>query len=157
MSPEPPKFSVVKGAGVADGSGGAVKSPAIPPLIALDSNERRVWKYICDSLADAGLEHVTAGLPIAIIVRTYSAWLDSLKECVDKGRYQVSGNGWSSETPWAADERRLKSELGQWLPKACLTIPSATRVKKDMGIGQGQDDLFADLVGHAKERPSASA
>ena len=157
MTRETGPFTVIPGGGGNPPTSGVVESPVIPPLIALDTNERRVWKYICDSLAAAGLEHVTAGLPIAIIVRTYSAWIDSVKECNDKGRYQISGNGWSAETPWAADERRLKSELGQWLPKACLTIPSATRVKKDLGIGVGQDDLFADLVGHAQERPSVQS
>ena len=157
MSQETPKFAVVGGSGAKPSSVELVESPHIPPLIAFDSNERRVWKYICDSLASAGLEHVTAGLPIAIIVRTYSQWLEAVRDCEKKGRYQESRHGWASEQPWAADERRLKSELGQWLPKACLTIPSATRVKKDMGVGGGQDDLFADLVGHAQERPNAAA
>ena len=157
MSPEAPKFSVVGGHGGKVAPADLAESPSIPPLIALDTSERRVWKYICDSLAAAGLEHVTAGLPIAIIVRTYSQWLDAVKQCEKDGRYQQSQNGWSSEQPWAADERRLKSELGQWLPKACLTIPSATRAKKDMGIISGQDDLFAELVGHAQERPIAAA
>lgn len=40
-------------------------------------------------------------------------------------------------------------ELGQWLPKACLTIPSLARVRKDTGVQSGQDDLFGDLVNHA--------
>jgi hypothetical protein len=157
MSPESPKFAVVAGHGGKGAPAELVDSPHVPPLIALDTSERRVWKYICESLSAAGLEHITAGLPIAIIVRTYTQWLDAVKKCETAGRYQQSQNGWSSEQPWAADERRLKSELGQWLPKACLTIPSATRVKKDMGIGGGQDDLFAELVGHAQERPSAAA
>lgn len=157
MSQETPKFEVVGGHGEKGASAELAESPSAPPLMAFSTSERRVWKYICDSLAAAGLEHITAGLPIAIIVRTYSQWLESVKECDTKGRYQESKNGWASEQPWAADERRLKSELGQWLPKACLTIPSATRVKKDMGIGSGQDDLFADLVGHAQERPNAAA
>jgi hypothetical protein len=157
MSQIPPTFTVVQGGAGSQVSGGLVESPDIPPLIALDTSERRVWKYICDSLKAAGLEHVTAGLPIAVIVRTYTDWLRSVKTCEEKGRYQESQNGWSSEAPWAADERRLKSELSQWLPKACLTIPSLSRVKKDQGIGSGQDDLFGDLLGHAKERPSASA
>lgn len=158
MDRESPALSVVGGKGgssagerVAD-----TASPTVPPLIGFDTNQRRIWKYICDSLADAGLEHMTAGLPIAVIVRTYSDWIDALDECEKKGRYQTSQNGWASESPWAADERRLKSELGQWLPKACLTIPSLTRVKKDMGITSGQDDLFGDLVNHARERPSGT-
>jgi len=147
-------FTVITGKGEAMPSG-SVASPSPPPLIELSTSERRIWKYICDSLTASNLEHITAGLPIAVIVRTYTAWIDAMKECDVRGRYQVSGNGWSSESPWAADERRLKSELGQWLPKACLTIPSLTRVRKDMGIVSGQDDLFADLVNHASDRPSA--
>jgi hypothetical protein len=156
MSRETPPFAVVGGTG-GKASCDALASPSVPPLIDLDTSERRVWKYICDSLASAGLEHVAAGLPIAIIVRTYSDWIDAARECNDKGRYQTSENGWASEAPWAANERRLKSELSQWLPKACLTIPSLTRVKKDMGIQGGQDDLFSDLVGLAQERPSVSS
>ena len=156
MDREKPPFTVVLGGGEKPVSGTMAMSPAIPPLIGLTTSERRVWDYICTSLRDAGLEHITAGLPIAVIVRTYTDWLAAAKDCNERGRYQMSGNGWSSETPWAADERRLKTELGQWLPKACLTIPSATRVKKDMGIGNGQDDLFGDLVEHARQRPSSA-
>jgi hypothetical protein len=44
-------------------------------------------------------------------------------------------------------------ELGQWLPKACLTIPSLARVRKDTGEKGGQDDLFGDLVNHATSYP----
>ena len=156
MTHEPPKLTVVSGVSANDAKVGVADSPNTPPLIAFQTSERRVWKYICDSLASAGLEHVTAGLPIAVIVRTYTNWIEAVKKCEEKGRYQESSKGWQGEAPWAADERRLKSELGQWLPKACLTIPSLTRVKKDQGIGSGQDDLFADLVSHARENPSAS-
>ena len=158
MDRETPNLTVIGGLGgsVASERLANIEPPAVPPLIGFDTNQRRIWKYICDSLAASGLEHMTAGLPIAVIVRTYSDWIDALDECEKKGRYQTSQNGWASEAPWAADERRLKSELGQWLPKACLTIPSLTRVKKDMGISSGQDDLFADLVDHARERPSGT-
>lgn len=156
MNQEPPLLKVVGGTGANSTDSSLVTSPEIPPLIALDTNERRIWKYICQSLLEAGIEHVTAGLPIAIVVRTYSDWIDAAAQCEKKGRYQQSKNGWSTESPWAVDERRLKSELGQWLPKACLTIPSLSRVKREMGVGQGQDDLFADLVGHAQAKPKVS-
>lgn len=155
MNKDAVPFSVINGI-AGKGSYDLVASPSPPPLIDLSTSERRVWKYICDSLAASNLEHITAGLPIAIIVRTYTDWIAAAQECATKNRYQESNNGWKSEAPWAADERRLKSELGQWLPKACLTIPSITRVKKEMGIVSGQDDLFADLVNHAAERPRDS-
>jgi hypothetical protein len=45
-------------------------------------------------------------------------------------------------------------ELGQWLPKACLTIPSLARVRKDTGEQGKQDDLFGALVDHAISSPA---
>lgn len=128
-------------------------SPEPPPEIELDEKERRVYAYICDVLRQAGVEHLTAGLPIAVIVRTFAQWLEACRKCETQGRYQTSTNGWHSLQPWAEEEKRLKQELSQWLPKACLTIPSLARVRKDTGEQAGQDDLFADLVGHATASP----
>ena len=77
--------------------------------------------------------------------------------CDEKGRTQTSKTGWVTEMPWAKDEARLKMELGQWLPKACLTIPSLARVRKDAGPQGQQDDLFAALASHATSLPGGSA
>lgn len=157
MDRSKPPLSVVPGGAQIAPSGELAKSPDVPPLAALSTNERRVWKYICESLAEAGLEHITAGLPIMVIVRTYSDWLEAVKVCEEKKtRYQTSNNGWVSEAPWAADERRLKSELGQWLPKACLTIPSLSKVRKESGVESGQDDLFGAMAGHGRDRPASN-
>jgi hypothetical protein len=134
--------------------GRVLTSPEPPPEIALDQAELRVYAYICQVLREAGIEHLTAGMPIAVIVRTYAQWLSACKECVGKGRYQESKNGWNSLQPWAEEEKRLKQELSQWLPKACLTIPSLARVRKDTGEQAGQDDLFGELVGHATASPA---
>ena len=130
-----------------------VNSPDAPPGLKFNDLEQQLFDYICVQLRSSGIEHLTAGLPIAVIVRTYRDWLAALDKCdhPDFGRTQTSPKtGWVSPTPWAEDEKRLKMELGQWLPKACLTIPSFTRVRKDTGAQGGQDDLFADLVGHAQ-------
>lgn len=135
-------------------AGADVSSPDPPPVLGLTEEEREVYHYICDSLRSAGIEHVTAGMPIAIIVRTFVDWIKASKECDEKGRSQTSKTGWSTPTPWADDEKRLKMELGQWLPKACLTIPSLARVRKDTGVQGAQDDLFADLVNHATSSPA---
>jgi hypothetical protein len=135
-------------------TGGPVISPDPPPVINLKSDEQQVYEYICDSLRVAGIEHVTAGMPLAVIVRTFIDWIAASKECAEKGRSQTSKTGWSTPTPWADDEKRLKMELGQWLPKACLTIPSLARVRKDTGTAGGQDDLFGDLVNHATSSPN---
>lgn len=135
-------------------TGGDVTSPTPPPVIGLKDDELQVYEYICESLRAAGIEHVTAGMPLAVIVRTFIDWIAASKECAEKGRSQTSKTGWSTPTPWADDEKRLKMELGQWLPKACLTIPALARVRKDTGTGGGQDDLFGDLVSHAINSPS---
>jgi hypothetical protein len=133
------------------------KSPPPPPLIELDADELQVYAYICQMLREAGVEHFTAGMPIAVIVRTYAAWLKACLRCEKEGRYQTAQSGWASPTPWASDEARLKMELSQWLPKACLTIPSLTRVRKEAGVQGGQDDLFADLVAHATSSRGSSS
>jgi hypothetical protein len=132
---------------------GALSSPAPPPAIGLTSPEQQVYDYICESLRSAGIEHMTAGMPIAVIVRTFIDWMRAREECEEKGRVQISKTGWATPTPWADDEKRLKMELGQWLPKACLTIPSLARVRKDTGPQGQQDDLFASLVNHGISSP----
>ncbi|MTW11420.1 hypothetical protein GM658_12515 [Pseudoduganella eburnea] len=144
------------GASAVRPGGGDVTSPEPPPVIGLNDDEREIYEYICESLRTAGIEHLTAGMPIAVIVRTFVDWIKAAKECDEKGRSQTSKTGWSTPTPWADDEKRLKMELGQWLPKACLTIPSLARVRKDTGIQGQQDDLFASLVNHATSSPRKS-
>ena len=136
---------------------GEIESPAAPEMLQLSETEHQLFAYICDSLRRAGIEHMTAGIPIAVIVRTFGDWLKAVELCDTKGRTQTSKTGWVTELPWAKDEARLKMELGQWLPKACLTIPSLARVRKDM-VPQGQqDDLFAALVSHATNSPNGSS
>lgn len=136
---------------------GDITSPDPPPCTDLSDREVALFEHICSTLRAAGVEHITASLPIAIIVKTYDQWLTALDDCENRGRYGTSPNGYSYEKPWAIDERRLKGELNQWLPKACLTIPSLARVRKDTGAGGGQDDLFGDLVQHANALPGRSS
>lgn len=135
----------------------SIVSPAAPPAMDFNVREQEVFEYLCDSLRQAGLEHITAGMPIAVIVRTYVDWLDARQECIDKGRVQYAKSGYATPFPWADDEKRLKMELGQWLPKACLTIPSLARVRKDTGPQGQQDDLFAGLVNHAINSPAKNS
>lgn len=140
---------------VGDGysSKSVVQSPEPPPGIEFDADESSIYEYLCGALRAAGLDHMTAGLPLAVIVRTYKQWLHALEECEIKGRTQTAKSGWAQAAPWAEDEKRLKMELGQWLPKACLTIPSLARVKKETGVIAGQDDLFQDLLNHGISSP----
>ena len=146
----------VGGARVATTSSEIV-SPRPPPMLGLSAVELDLYEHICETLRQAGIEHLTAGMPIAIIVRTFADWLVACAECKAKGRTQTSKTGWATPTPWADDEKRLKMELGQWLPKACLTIPSLARVRKDTGEKGGQDDLFSDLVNHGITLPAPAS
>jgi hypothetical protein len=138
-------------------SSAELMSPAAPPVIGLNDEEMLVYEYLCESLRQAGIEHLTAGMPLAVIVRTYCDWIVACRAVKENGRVQISKTGWATPTPWADDEKRLKMELGQWLPKACLTIPSLARVRKDTGERGGQDDLFGDLVNHATSSPGRNS
>lgn len=142
------------GGGNAAPKAGEVTSPPPPPMLGLSPDELALYEHLCSTLRQAGIEHLTAGMPIAIIVRTFADWLKACERCERDGRTQTSKTGWATPTPWADDEKRLKMELGQWLPKACLTIPSLARVRKDTGAQGGQDDLFAELVSHATSSPA---
>jgi hypothetical protein len=133
---------------------GAITSPKPPPMLELTPAEGQLYEHICETLRQAGIEHLTASMPIAIIVRTFADWLAACERCDREGRTQTSKTGWATPTPWADDEKRLKMELGQWLPKACLTIPSLARVRKDTGESAKQDDLFAELVSHGTTSPA---
>jgi hypothetical protein len=146
-----------EGASKADAKTGDIQSPDPPPCTDLSDREVALYEHVCGLLRQAGIEHLTAGLGIVVIVKTYAAWLEAMQKCEDNGRYRTSQNGYVTELPWAADEKRLKMELGQWLPKACLTIPSLARVRKDTGAQGGQDDLFGDLVQHGRSSPAASS
>ncbi|WP_257624557.1 hypothetical protein [Variovorax boronicumulans] len=135
------------------GNAEAIESPPPPKAMQLTEVEQGLYEEICEALRKAGIEHTTSGLAISFIVRTVAQYLAANERCEREGRTQASKNGWVASTPWAEDEKRLKMELGQWLPKACLTIPSLARVRKDTGEAGKQDDLFGDLVKHGTSLP----
>jgi hypothetical protein len=149
MNDDNPQFEANQPGGLR-ASNGDIESPKPPPAIELNERRAAGVRVHLRVLRQAGIEHLTAGMPIAVIVRTYAQWLEACEKCDTKGRYQTSTTGWQSLQPWAQEEQRLKQELGQWLPKACLTIPVAgAGAQGQRASPGGQDDLFADLVAHA--------
>ena len=132
-------------------------SPKAPRLIDFSPEEQEVYDDLCAVLREAGVEHLTAGMPLAVIVRTYKRWLDAEAECERDGWTQTSKTGWITATPAADQAQRAKADLSQWLPKACLTIPSLARVRKDTGEQARQDDLFSALVEHATGLPASAS
>lgn len=159
MSDEKPPFTVITG-GAQNQTGkvvGEVVSPDPPPLANLTTSERRVYDYICRSLREAGVDHVTSGIAIKVICRTYIDWLEALKLCDEEGRYGTARKSGSTyELPHSYTEKQCRASLLKWLPEVCLTVPSLTGVKVKLGDKGQQDDLFADLVNHAQNRPRLS-
>lgn len=140
--------------GVPDGQK-VITSPEPPPGAELRDDEARVYDYLCRYLREAEVEHLTSGMALMVAARTFCDWLRAYEQCNREGRTQTSPKGWVGPTPWAEDEKRLKMEVGQWLAKLAGTIPSLTRVRKDLGAGAAQDDLFAELLEHARGSPGA--
>lgn len=135
------------------------KSPEIPPHVAFDSKEKKVWAYICEQLKEAGLEHLTSGLAITVIVKTYRSWLDAEKMLADlvndRGTYIVTTpNGHQQPHQIFYVARNLKVDLLKWLPECCLTIPSVATTRQKAGSAPPMDDLFEGLMSHAASHPN---
>lgn len=138
------------------GKAGEITSPKPPPLADLTGSEKRVWDYICESLRGVGIEHLTAGIAIKVICRTYVDWMKAIALCDQEGRYAKGKRGGGSyELPHSYTEKQLKKDLLKWLPEACLTIPSLQVAKSKLPEGPKQDDLFDDLVGHGSADKSS--
>lgn len=165
---ENPPFTVIAGGAAkpaalpADKQVG-VQSPKPPPGADLSPRERKVWDYICQQLTAAGLEHLTCGLTISIVVRTYIRWIDAERtlanvEAANNGTYFITTpNGHAQPHQAFYVVKGLKQDLLKWLPEACLTLPSVATAKSKLGNGAPQDDLFDNLVGHGRGHPSAAS
>ncbi|WP_047258053.1 P27 family phage terminase small subunit [Chromobacterium subtsugae] len=167
MDDRAPPFTVIHGGGGNLGGGGVGKreivSPPPPPGANLAPRERKVWDYVCRQLREAGLEHLTAGLAISIIVKTYVRWIDAeikLAEVEEKngGTYFiVTPNGHEQPHQVFYVVKNLKLELLKWLPETSLTLPSVAAVKAKLGDKAPQDDLFDELLNHGRSHPSAAS
>ncbi|WP_246043358.1 P27 family phage terminase small subunit [Aquitalea aquatilis] len=165
MSQEKPPFTVIPGGGgqaATAAAGNGIDSPSSPPGVNFSSRERKAWDYICESLRLAGIEHMTGGLAISVVVRTWIQWQDAENQLSglmekNRGSYMVTTpNGHQQPHAIFYVARNLKKELLQWLPECCLTLPSVATVKAKLPAATPQDDLFDGLVGHAKSHPSAA-
>ncbi|WP_231408990.1 P27 family phage terminase small subunit [Ralstonia solanacearum] len=145
----------------AGGSGKAVRSPPPPPGTKLSSTERKVWDYICQCLREEGLPHLTAGIAIAVVCKTFIRWVRAEAElqnfeASNKGSFMVTTpNGHSQPHQLYFATRNLKGELLKWLPESCLTLPSSVMARAKLGDEGTQDDLFGDLLAHASAERNA--
>ncbi|MDW5417734.1 P27 family phage terminase small subunit [Iodobacter sp. CM08] len=162
MSQERPPFAVIQG-GIGKSplvTVGEVISPAKPPG-EMNTQERRVWDYICERLREAGIDHGTFGLAAMVVCKTYIHWIQAESELAkikdsNFGSYLITTpNGFSQPHQIFYVVSALKKELLQWLPECALTIPSLSNIRSKTGDQSQQDDLFGNLVNHAANRPSA--
>lgn len=138
--------------------GGKIPSP--PPGAHLTTTGRRLYVWICNALLRNGRKIDAAGIQITMLVHTLLTWADDMKLCVAEGRYGVSENGNKFELPHSYNERNARSEIKKELPEACLTVMSEieARLKESKTKeAEGQDDLFAELLEHAKSGPRSGA
>ena len=134
---------------------GVVECPELPPMLALTQDEQAIFFYVTAVLRDANIEHVHAGLAIAVLARIYCDWLAASAKCAIKGRVQASESGWEQSAPWHDHETKLKAALLEWTGKTCLTIPSLEAVRKLSGVKMDQSDPIADaLVRQAIDSPT---
>lgn len=134
-------FAVVPG-----GAGSAPSSAAdLPvPQAELSSAEQGVWDHVVAALRQYGMVHRTDGMMLTVIVRTYSRWLEAERQLDEfaagnRGSYiSETANGYRTPHPMYYVARNTKKELLQWLPEACLTIPSFAKVKALNSGAQGQ-------------------
>lgn len=130
------------------------------PIKKLGRDEKRVWDYLVAALAEYGLVHRTDSATLHVVVNTFVRWVEA-EETLDKlvkdtGTYFVqTPNGYEQPHQKYYVARNLKKELLQWLPEACLTIPSFQKVMKaGEQVPSGQSDLFGDpLAQHAAAKP----
>ncbi len=144
-----------------DADGKKLRSPAPPPGAQLGARERKVWDYICRVLREDGMPHLTAGIAIAVVCRTFIRWVDTEVRLADlektTGTYFVkTPNGFEQPHQFFYAAAALKKELLQWLPESCLTLPSTVIARAKLGDEGVQDDLFGDLLAHARAERNAA-
>ncbi|WP_247308234.1 P27 family phage terminase small subunit [Ralstonia pseudosolanacearum] len=155
---EAPAKSPETPSGRSVGGGKEIRSPAPPPGTNLTPRERKVWDYICAQLREAGMPHLTAGIAIAVVCRTFIRWVNTELELQN---FEASNGGsYFIKTPKGYEQPHqlfyaaaaIKKELLTWLPESCLTLPSTVTARAKLGDEGVQDDLFAELFEHGLER-----
>lgn len=113
----------------------------------LTPRERKVWQHVTESLKTHGLIHSTDAMVLNVIVTTFCRWVDTedqleayMKEH-DGSYFCKTPNGYEQPHQLFYAARHLKRDLLQWLPEACLTIPSFRKAKNLMSQPQ-QQNLF---------------
>jgi hypothetical protein len=137
---------------------GGTPIPAPPPGAHLSTQGRRLYRWLCEALIEDGRSIRAAGMQIVMLVHTFEVWSKDMKDCIELGRYGTSENGNRYELPHSYNERNAREQIKRELPEACLTVMSQieARLKESKISDPKQDDLFEELLGHARSRPHAA-
>lgn len=159
MEGEKPNVVALPGGGddLKDVTVGGKPIPAPPPGAHLNTQGRRLYRWICEALIEDGRSIRAAGMQIVMLVHTFEVWSKDMKDCIELGRYGTSENGNRYELPHSYNERNAREQIKRELPEACLTVMSQieARLKESKISDPKQDDLFDELLGHARSRPHA--
>jgi phage terminase small subunit len=134
------------------------------PLSLLTPEAKKVWRYVGESLLDAGLIHRTDALMLMVIVRTYCKWIDleakleAYAETNDGEYTWTTDKGYVMVHPLFHAAQQEKKALLQWLPEAALTITSYRKAKASLSSDDRQPGLFGadDLAHHIRNKPRAA-
>ena len=136
-------------------SGGAIESEIPDPPTELSEREKKVWLHVTQALKSYQLVHLTDGIVLTIIVKTFAEWLDANEALEDLKKKNVQNpgtyitrtpNGYEQPHPLYYIARDKKKELLNWLPEAALTIPSFVKAKIQRVEETIQGKLFEDPV-----------
>ena len=141
---------------------GASASASIPSEIPdapakLTAKEKTVWNHVTQALHEYGLVHRTDALMLTVICRTFVRWVDAEEQLTkyanaNGGTYIVkTPNGYEQPHQLFYAARTLKRELLQWLPEACLTIPTFQKAVGERAA-PNQGSLFEDPVEAHRQR-----
>jgi len=145
---QPPTLTVVV-ASPAPPSASEKTDAEVPEYLKkMTTAEKKVWAYVTASLKEYGLIHKTDGMMLHVIVKTFCRWVDveaELEAYIAEHKTIIvkSKNGYEQPHQLHYVARDCKRELLQWLPEACLTIPSFRKAKNLMGQPL-QPGLFDD-------------
>lgn len=148
------------GDGASAANAQAIPSEIPAPPTKLSAKEKKVWTHVTKALHECGLVHLTDGMALAVICRTFVRWVEA-EEALDQLTHENGGsyivatpNGYEQPHQLFFVVRSLKKELLQWLPEAALTIPSfAKAIESRQAPTQGT--LFDDPVEAHRRRKAA--
>lgn len=103
---------------------------------------RRTWKALGPIMEEAGL---ISNVDLSVYRRyceNYALYVEATIQCMEKGEYNTTPNGYQQLAPWAISRDRHQNALHKCEAKLLLT-PDA-RIKARISVEDAGDDLDLD-------------